>query len=153
MNTISYLWTNGNNKDFQSFYQKTEEYYSKIAGGLENRKDFVPYNISDTIEVVLIAFIDNKAIACAGLKRYSDTDAEIKRVWVEPEFRGNHISADMMDLLEKKALEQGFKRTILQTRPQMESAIHIYTMLGYEKIDNYPPYDKLDGAICLAKKF
>ena len=37
---ISYLWTDGNNKDFQSFYQKTEEYYSKIAGGLENRKDF-----------------------------------------------------------------------------------------------------------------
>jgi len=25
---ISYLWTDGNNKDFQSFYQKTEEYYS-----------------------------------------------------------------------------------------------------------------------------
>ena len=48
---ISYLWTDGTNKDFQSFYQKTEEYYSKIAGGLENRKDFVPYNISDTIDI------------------------------------------------------------------------------------------------------
>ena len=23
--------------------------------------------------------------------------------------------------------------------------------LGYEFIDNYPPYDKLEGAICLAK--
>ena len=23
--------------------------------------------------------------------------------------------------------------------------------IGYEFIDNYPPYDKLEGAICLAK--
>lgn len=48
--TISYFWTDGNNKEFQSFYQKTEEYYSKIVGGLENRKGFVPYNLSDIIE-------------------------------------------------------------------------------------------------------
>ncbi len=53
MSTLSYFWTDGNNKEFQSFYQKTEEYYCKIVGGLE---------------------------------RYSDTDVEIKRVWVEPEY-------------------------------------------------------------------
>lgn len=52
MSTISYFWTDGNNKEFQSFYQKTEEYYSKIVGGIENRKGFVPYNLPDKIEVV-----------------------------------------------------------------------------------------------------
>ena len=149
---ISYLWTDGNNKDFQSFYQKTEEYYSKIVGGLENRKDFVPYNISDKIEVVLIAFIDNKAIACAGLKRYSDTDAEIKRVWVEPEYRGKHIAQYMMKQIEDKAREIGFKRAILQTREIVKDAVGLYEKNGYKQIENYPPYDTLRGAICLAKE-
>ena len=57
----------------------------------------------------------------------------------------------MMDALEAKALEHGFKRAILQTRPQMSEAVHLYTKHGYEQIENYPPYDELDGAICFAK--
>ena len=147
-----YRWTDGSNEDFHNFYLKTEEYYSNIVGGLKNREAFVPYNISESISDVLIAYVSGVAVGCAGLKKYSDSDVEIKRVWVDPEFRGNHISADMMDLLEEKALELGFKRTILQTRPQMESAVRLYTKRGYELIENYPPYDKLDGAICFAKR-
>ena len=149
---IKYKWTDGNNEDFQKFYLKTEEFYSSIVGGLKNRAAFVPYNISESITDVLIASVDGVAVGCAGLKAYSDSDVEIKRVWVDPEFRGNHISTVMMDELEKKAVELGFKRAILQTRPQMEEAVHLYTKRGYVLIDNYPPYDKLEGAICFAKE-
>ncbi len=146
-----YKWADGNNEDFKKFYLKTEEYYSEIVGGLKNREAFVPYNISESISDVLIVFASGVAVGCAGLKAYSDSDVEIKRVWVDPEFRGNHISTEMMDLLEEKAMELGFNRAILQTRPQMKSAVHLYTKRGYELIENYPPYDKLDGAICFAK--
>ena len=149
---IEYKWTDGNNEDFQKFYLKTEEFYSNLVGGLKNREAFVPYNISDSITDVLITSVSGVAVGCAGLKAYSDSDVEIKRVWVDPEFRGNHISTAMMDALEKKALELGFKRTILQTRPQMEEAVHLYTKRGYVLVDNYPPYDKLEGAICFAKE-
>jgi hypothetical protein len=34
----------------------------------------------------------------------------------------------------------------------MSDAVRLYTKLGYYKIENYPPYDKLEGAICFAKK-
>ncbi|MBR4493265.1 MAG: GNAT family N-acetyltransferase [Clostridiales bacterium] len=101
---------------------------------------------------MLIASVDGVAVGCAGLKAYSDSDVVIKRVWVNPEFRGNHISSSLMDALEQRAAELGFGRAILQTRPQMEAAVHLYTKRGYELIDNYPPYDKLEGAICFAKR-
>ena len=149
---IDYKWTDGNNEDFHKFYLKTEEFYSSIVGGLKNREAFVPYNISESITDVLIASVSGIAVGCAGLKAYSDSDVEIKRVWVDPDFRGNHISTSMMDALEKKALELGFKRAILQTRPQMEEAVHLYKKRGYVLIDNYPPYDKLERAICFAKE-
>ena len=147
-----YKWTDGNDKDFRKFYLKTEEFYSSIVSGLKNREAFVPYNLSESISDVLIASVDGVAVGCAGLKAYSDSDVEIKRVWVDPEFRGNHISSAMMDALEQRAAELGFGRAILQTRPQMEAAVHLYTKRGYELIDNYPPYDKLEGAICFAKR-
>ena len=149
---IDYRWTDGNDENFRKFYLKTEEFYSSIVGGLKNREAFVPYNLSESISDVLIASVDGVAVGCAGLKAYSDSDVEIKRVWVDPEFRGNHISSAMMDALEQRAAELGFGCAILQTRPQMEAAVHLYTKRGYELIDNYPPYDKLEGAICFAKR-
>ena len=149
---IEYIWTDGADEDFQTFYLKTEEYYSRIVGGEDNRRGFIPYNISDSISDVLIAYSDGKAVACAGLKRYSDEDVEVKRVWVEPDFRRLHIARDMMDRLEEKAYEMGYKRLILQTRQIMEDAVGLYENLGYSQIENYPPYDKLDGAICMKKE-
>ena len=147
---MEYIWTDGNDKDFQRFYLKTEEYYSQIVGGKKNRTGFIPYNLSESISDVLIAYADCKAVGCAGLKRYSDQDVEIKRVWVEPEWRGKHIATALMDQIEDKARQMGFKRAILQTRPIMPDAVGLYESRGYVLVENYPPYDKLDGAICMA---
>ena len=149
---IKYEWTDGRNPVFEEFYKITEDYYSKIVGGLQNRRSFVPYNVITDIKDVLIAYDKDKTpVACASFKKYSETDAEIKRVWVEPEYRGNHIAYEMMLKIQERAKAAGFKRTILQTREIMEDAIGLYERLGYFRIDNYSPYDKMSGAVCFAK--
>lgn len=151
MSQIKFKWTDGNDSNFQKFYLSTEEYYSSLAGGIQNRKGFIPYNLSESIGTVLIACADDTAVGCAGLKKYSDTDAEIKRLWVVPEFRRQHIAIDMMNMLEEKAREMQFQRTVLQTREAMSEDVSLYEKLGYYRINNYPPYDKLNGAVCYAK--
>ena len=151
MDMVEYTWTDGLNKDFEHFYQLTEAYYSKLVGGICNRKGFLPYNILNDIPDVLIAYMNGTAIGCAGFKEYSQTDAEIKRVWVQPEFRGKHIASDMMSQIENKIKNKGYKRAVLQTREIMTDAIRLYEKCGYFRVDNYPPYDHLDGAICFAK--
>ena len=148
---IQFRWTNGNDPAFQDFYLKTEEYYNQIAGGAEKREAFVPFNLSESVHDVLIAYDGDAAIGCAGLKQYSDRDMEVKRVWVEPCSRNQHIGQEMMLLLEQRAKEKGFERMILQTRPAMTGAVCLYRRLGYHRILNYPPYDQLEGAICFAK--
>lgn len=150
MDSIEFKWTDGSDDAFREFYLKTEDYYSKIVGGASKRAGFVPYNLSETITDVLIAYRDGVPVGCAGLKRYSDSDVEIKRVWVEPEARGQKIASRMMDLLEEKARQMDYRRAILQTRPIMPDAVGLYEKRGYLLIDNYPPYDKLEGAICMA---
>ena len=133
------------------FYLKTEEYYSRLAGGEENRKAFIPYNLSESVADVLIAYDGEKAVACAGLKPYSARDIEVKRVWVEPAFRRNGIARRMMGMLEEKAAENGYSRMILQTRAVMTDAVELYRRSGYHPIGNYPPYDRLEGAVCMAR--
>ena len=148
---VEYRWTNGNDEDFHRFYLETEAYYSSIVGGLKNRQAFVPYNLSEYVSDVIIASVNGTAVGCAGLKPYSESDAEIKRVWVEPNYRRNHIADELMNQIERKAMERGFQRIILQTRPIMKDAVGLYLKRGYCQIENYPPYDQLDGAVCFAK--
>ena len=147
-----YRWTDGKDSDFRRFYLKTEEYYSRIVGGAQNRRAFVPFNLSESVTDVVIAYADGAAIGCAGLKAYSDRDAEVKRVWVEPNYRRNHIAGEIMDRIENRAKELGFLRTILQTRPIMKDAVGLYLKRGYHQIACYPPYDRLEGAVCFAKE-
>ena len=87
MEKAVYKWTEPTNEDFCHFYLITEAYYYSLVGGKSNRAGFVPFNISECIQDVLIAYINDTAIACTDLKRYNKCDAEIKRVWVEPAYR------------------------------------------------------------------
>ena len=151
MPEITYQWTDGSHPAFRHFYAVTEAYYSRIVGGKENRAGFVPFNASAEIPYVLLAYANGQPVACAGLKRYSDADAEVKRLWVEPEYRGQHIASALMDQIEEKARDLSFRRVVLQTRPIMPDAVALYTKRGYALIPNYPPYDKLAGAVCYAK--
>lgn len=151
MEQVEYRWTDGLDHDFQHFYVVTEEFYSRLAGGAENRRAFIPHNLSGSISHVLIAYIHGAPVGCAGLRAYSDQDIEIKRVWVEPEYRHKGVASGLMDRIERKANELGYRRTILQTREQMEDAIALYMARGYKKIDKYAPYDTLDGALCFGK--
>ena len=90
-------------------------------------------------------------IACSGLKEHGNGDVEIKRVWVQPPFRGHHIATLMIRELEIFAREHGYRRTVLMTRKRMDYAIRLYESLGYKRIENYPPYQHMDDAVCYAK--
>ena len=149
---LRFVWTHGNDEVFRSFYEVTEAYYSRIAGGEQNRKGFIPHNLSSSVDEVLLVYDGETPAACSGIKRYSETEAEIKRVWVEPAYRREHIAARMMAMLEERAKALGYRRTILQTREIMKEAVGLYTRSGYHRIDNYPPYDRLEGAICFTKE-
>ena len=151
MPAITYQWTDGSHPAFRHFYAVTEAYYSRIVGGKENRTGFIPFNASAEIPYVLLAYADGRPVGCTGLKRYSDTDAEVKRLWVEPEYRRQHIASALMNQIEEKARDLNFRRVVLQTRPIMPDAVALYEKRGYALIPNYPPYDKLAGAVCYAK--
>lgn len=147
----NYLWTDGTNQDFAAFSQCMEDYYNKIVGGVQNRKSFVPYNALTQIHDVLVVYDGAKPVACAAFKEYDALRAEIKRVWVSEQYRGQHISKVMMELIEQRAKEKGYQKAILQTREACIEAVSLYKAIGYERIENYPPYDNMELAVCYGK--
>lgn len=80
---------------------------------------------------------DAKPVACGGLQRIDATTAEIKRMWVSPEFRGSGIGGRLLRHLEDRCVAIGYHRIVLDTNATLLDAIAMYERAGYTAIDRY----------------
>ena len=148
---LRYIWSDGTNPDFLRFSEHLEAYFDRLAGGAQNRKSFLPYNTPATISCVLLAYDGDTPVACGGLRKYSAEAAEVKRVFVREDYRGNGISKVIMEKLEVAARQKGFSKLILETREACTEAVGLYLSLGFQRTDNYQPYIGMPLAVCFAK--
>jgi putative acetyltransferase len=123
----------------------------KIRDG-EDHAFFAQYNKSDTIQHVVIARANNVAVACGAFKPYADHTAEIKRMFVLPEYRGQGIAQQVLRELESWAAEEGFNLCILETGVKQPEAIRLYQKSGYEVIPNYGQYKDVASSVCMQRK-
>lgn len=98
------------------------------------------------IPIFIVLVKEGEAIACGGLRlvdeKESNSVAEIKRVYVVPEARGQAkgISDFLLKQLELHAAERGWKTLRLQTSRNMFAANRFYERHGYGLIPNYGEY-------------
>lgn len=74
--------------------------------------------------------------ACGAVKVMRDGDGaygEIKRVFVQPQFRGRGLSKALMEELEAHLRAQGIDRVRLETGVHQPEALSLYERLGYDR--------------------
>ena len=76
-------------------------------------------------------------VSCGGVYLIEPTRAEIKRMWVAPQVRGNGIGALTLHQLEETARELGAVDVCLDTNSVLDEAISLYSSRGYEDIEVY----------------
>ncbi len=74
---------------------------------------------------------------CVGLTGNDRDFCEMKRLYVRPQFRGQHLSQCLLDQIIADAKRIGYKHMRLDTFPFMEAAIHLYEKNGFYYIDRY----------------
>lgn len=104
------------------------------------------------IDTVVIAYSNGMPAGCACFKKYDDTSAEIKRMFVKYTERGQGIAHKILSELELWATENGFSHTILETGDKQHEAIALYKKLGYTITENYGQYSDLAASICMRKE-
>lgn len=82
---------------------------------------------------------------------YSDGDAEIKRMFVVPEGRGQGLARRILAALEADATAAGRTRMVLETGDQQPEAVALYTSCDYEICTKFGYYRMYDSSICMAK--
>ena len=144
--------TNGQDKDFIRLCHALDGFLNELVDGEENRAQYIPYNTLDDIHDVLVAYENNTPIGCASFKRYDDKSAEVKRVFVKEEYRGNQIGRQLMEFLEQLARDKGYSYLILESGEPLVAAMRLYRSLGYAVIPNYGQYVNMADSVCMKKK-
>lgn len=148
---MDYKITDGRNCDFTALCVLLDESLEEAVGGTVDRTKYAPMNTLEKIRDVVVAYGDTGPVACGGFRYYENGVAEIKRVFVKREYRGQGISKHLMALLENRAREQGYKALILETNPLLVPSIKLYESLGYEVTDNYGSYKDMPESVCMRK--
>ncbi|WP_310605466.1 GNAT family N-acetyltransferase [Anaerosporobacter sp.] len=149
---MRYEYTNGNNKDFITLCHALDDFLNELVGGEENRAQYVSYNALDDIHDVILVYDDDLVVGCASFKRYDDTCAEVKRVFIRPEYRGKGISRQLMNRLEQQARDKNFLYLILESGEPLVAAMALYRAIGYNVIPNYGQYVDMSDSVCMKKE-
>lgn len=95
----------------------------------------------------LFLAIDEQGVplGCVALHKLGKTaDAEIKRLFVRPEYRGLGVGTALLKATINAARAVRCRRIVLDTMPTMTAAIARYKSLGFEQIEAY--WDFLQNA-------
>ena len=94
---------------------------------------------------------DNEPAGCGGLRQLSDSEAEIKRMYVAPHYRGSGVSTGILDALESYGRERAWLRLVLETGEAQPDAIRFYEREGFTRIPNFGHYADSALSICFEK--
>jgi GNAT superfamily N-acetyltransferase len=149
--SLKYVSTNGNNSDFIELCKMLDNNLDELVGGNIQRKQYEKYNTLEDIKDVIVVYENETPVGCGSYKYYSENVAEVKRVFVKKEYRGQKIAKKIMIKLEEDAKGKGYKKFILETGKILKGANGLYKSLSYNVIENYGQYKEMNESVCMEK--
>ena len=137
------------NKDFAALTKLLDEYYFELVGDVHLR--YAKMNDPKNFACRAVVYEGERAIACGCWKHVDETAAEIKRIYVLPEYRRKGAARLLLRELEKNAAGAGKRRLVLETAPTTEDSHTLYLSSGYRIIDYYGSPAGAENCLCFEK--
>lgn len=120
-------------------------------GGLSSPSDIPP----DGLISSLVGWVGDTPVGTVAV-RFAAPDgiapvAEIKRLYVAPDWRGRGFSKVLMGAAEKASRRAGATRIILETGTEQPEAVALYTAIGYDAIPSYGSHRDDPRSLAFAK--
>ena len=76
-------------------------------------------------------------IGCAALRKLDEQTCELKRMFIQPAYRGLRLGEQLMEVALKTAQDLGYQFMKLDSLRRLEPAIKLYLRYGFEEIAPY----------------
>lgn len=100
---------------------------------------------------LLLAYHNDKAIGCVGVRALEHHISELKRMYIKPEGRGLGLGTILLKASLQAAEELGYSYVRLDTLPEMKAAIHLYESHGFYLIKPYR-YNPMENTLFYEKQ-
>ena len=98
-----------------------------------------------------LARCDGRVAGCGAVRRLDASSAEVKRMYVQPRFRGRGIGLAVLQALEARARELGVRRLLLETGTGQPEALALYERHGYRRREPYGEYRDESSSVFMEK--
>ncbi|ADK81929.1 GNAT family N-acetyltransferase [Sediminispirochaeta smaragdinae] len=142
--------TNINDADYLTLINELNHELWSMYPNIQNEYDKL--NVLSDGALVVVLYYDRNPIGCGCLKRYEEKVFEIKRVYINKNYRGKGLSRRILKELEECAVEKGVDTLILETGIKQQVAQKLYESIGYKRIENYGEYKGNSNSICMKKE-
>lgn len=99
-----------------------------------------------------VAYFNDTPAGCGGIRPLDRQSAELKRFFVDSEYRNKGIASHILEHLEFMAKSKGFTSIKLETGPEQPESISFYRKHGYMDIKLFGEYTDSKYSICMEKK-
>ena len=100
---------------------------------------------------ILVAVDENGMVhGMVAYHRLSDTRCEMKRLYVQPDMRWEHLGPRLVSEIIDHAGKAGYQEMVLDTIRPLHSAIHLYQEYGFKECKPY--YDNPMSDVIYMKK-
>ncbi|NOS93683.1 MAG: GNAT family N-acetyltransferase [Cyclobacteriaceae bacterium] len=137
------------NLDFQHLVKLLDADLAMRDG--EDHAFYAPFNTSVNLQAVVVAYENNQPVGCGAFKAFGESQVEIKRMFVLPDFRGRGVALHILQELETWARESSYTTAVLETGKKQPEAIRLYQKAGYHIIANFGPYVNVENSVCMEK--
>lgn len=112
----------------------------------------IDFNDPKVNEVVfVVAYINDYPVGCGGIRPLDSKCVELKRFFVDCNYRKKGIASKILSFLECKAKYKGYSSIKLETGPFQPEAIGLYRKFGYVDIELYGEYVNSKYSLCFEK--
>ena len=87
-----------------------------------------------------LAWEGTAAVGCVGIRPLAPGVAELKRLYVVPQWRGRGLGRALVATAEAGAIALGYGSIRLETGERQPESIALYTRCGYQPIPCFGPY-------------
>ena len=101
------------------------------------------YSVEKLIEqgvAFFVARVDGIPAGCGGVQLFGTEYAEIKRMFVRPQFRGLGLAKLMLDHLAAYVREHQIHLIRLETGVHQKEAIGLYEHMGFQRVSPFGEY-------------
>jgi len=107
--------------------------------------------LSEPNVTFITARVDGRVVGCGAFVNHGGY-AEIKRMFVSPEFRGRKIGRRILEELEARAGQARIAEAMLETGIHQHEAIQCYLRAGYQRCEPFGAYAEDPLSVFMRKR-